>query len=178
MGWSVKWRYINTADYGCPQARWRLWVYAVAPGQKMPDDIEPTHGPPGSGLLPYVTVRQALASIPATATLHDPAAQAEKFLRTGRPDLVVAGWDQPLKHLITTQGPLALHPDKRPFTIREVMCLQGFPVGYELIGRYGGSPNRTEAMKMIGDAVAPGPSKFHYLNAKEALRVTDEEMAT
>uniref|UniRef100_A0A2D3UP17 DNA (cytosine-5-)-methyltransferase n=1 Tax=Ramularia collo-cygni TaxID=112498 RepID=A0A2D3UP17_9PEZI len=152
MGFSVKWRTIKAADHGGPNARLRLWLYATCPGQNMPEDIQPTHGPIGSGLIPYVTVRQALANIPAGATLHDPEAQAEKFRLTGKPSLPLAEWDKPLKHIIPTAGPQALHPDGRPFTIREAMCLQGFPFHYQLI-------------------VA------HYASLKEALRFTDEELA-
>lgn len=146
----------------------------------MPSLVQSTHGPPGSGLRPYMTVREAIANIPAHATLHDPEEQVRRFRsRRGTSALPVAEWDKPLKHLITRSGPKALHPSgTRRFTVRETLCLQGFRMDYHHIGSEdGGEPSRTASMGMAGDAVPPKPAAPYFASAKEALRVTDEEIA-
>lgn len=179
MGFSVEWKIISFADTGGANKRARLWIWATCPGQQMPKDVQPSHGPPESGLRPYVTVREAISNIPASATMHNPAELARKFRTTGKPALPPAEWDQPLKHLITTKGPHALHPDgQRPFTVRETLCLQGFPHEYHYVGSSDeGEISRTAAMEMAGDAVPPIPSAPYFASAKEALRITDEDVA-
>lgn len=177
MGFSVEWKIVRLADTGNPQNRLRLWIVATCPGQRMPEDVQPTHGRPGSGLRPHVTVRQAISNIPAFASMHNPQELEEKFRRTGKPVLAPAQWDMPLRELIATSGPKALHPDgKRAFTVREALCLQGFPVDYHLVG--GDKPlSRTEAMTMVGDAVPPKAMAPFFARIKQALRITDEEIA-
>lgn len=180
MGFSVEWKLISFAETGGPNKRPRLWIFATCPGQKMPEDVQATHGPPGSGLRPYVTVREAISNIPATATMHDPQVLVEKFRRAGgKSALPTAEWDKPLQHLIPTCGPRALHPSgTRPFTVRETLCLQGFGTRYHYIGGENGEPpTRTESMAMAGDAIPPKSAVAYFASAKEALRVTDEEMA-
>jgi site-specific DNA-cytosine methylase len=57
------------------------------------------------------------------------------------------------------------------------MRLQGFGDHYQVKGKHGGHPTRTEAMTMIGDAVPPKAMAPYFARVKEALRVTDEEVA-
>lgn len=179
MGFSVEWKVISFAETGGPNKRARLWMFATCPGQKMPEDVQPSHGPSGSGLRPYVTVREAIADIPAHATLHDPREQTERFRRNGGSVLPTADWDKPLHHLIPTSGPRALHPSgTRPFTVRETLCLQGFGSHYHYVGGEDGQPpTRTDAMGMAGDAIPPKPAAPYFARAKEALLVTDQEIA-
>lgn len=142
----------------------------------MPNYPGASHGPPGSGLKPYVTVRKAISNIPAWATMHNPDELERSFTGSALP---AAEWDRPLHHLITRSGPLALHPSgKRLFTVREVLRLQGFPDDYIYLGDEGNAPpKRTHAMAMAGDAVPPKPTAPYFAAVKEALRKTDEEVA-
>ncbi|KAI5369820.1 Putative C-5 cytosine methyltransferase, S-adenosyl-L-methionine-dependent methyltransferase [Septoria linicola] len=176
IGFSVEWRIINFADTSNAQRRKRLIIFAACPGQQMPEFPEATHGPPGSGLLPYVTVRQAIANIPTWATMHNPAELEASYTGGNQP---IAEWDKPLQHLIATCGPLALHPSgRRRFTVRETLRLQGFPDRYEYVGDEGdGPPTRTKAMAMAGDAVPPAAAAPYFAAMKEALRKTDKEIA-
>lgn len=121
---------------------------------------------------------EAISNIPADATMHDPRVQADNFRSKGSV-LPIAEWDQPLQHVIPTSGPWALHPSgTRKFTVRETLCLQGFGTHYQYIGdQYGNPPTRTTSMETAGDAVPPMPVVPYFASAKEALRITDEEMA-
>lgn len=58
IGFSIEWKTVSFAETGGPNKRRRLWIFAACPGQQMPGDIKATHGPPGSGLRLYVTVRR------------------------------------------------------------------------------------------------------------------------
>lgn len=142
----------------------------------MPVYPKATHGPPGSGLKPYLTVGKAISKIPAWATMHNPEELEASF--TGS-TLSAAEWDKPLQRLIATCGPTALHPSgRRRFTVRETLRLQGFPDSYEYRGDEGHlPPTRTAANAMAGDAVPPKAAAPFFAAMKEALRKTDEEIA-
>jgi DNA (cytosine-5)-methyltransferase 1 len=54
---------VNAADYGVPQHRKR-WVFiAVRGAEDVPFPPVPTHGPEGSGLVPYNTVRSVVEDL-------------------------------------------------------------------------------------------------------------------
>lgn len=59
-------RVLNSADYGAPQARKRAVIIGHHRDLPAPGFPEPTHSPDGAeGLLPYLTVRDALRVVPA-----------------------------------------------------------------------------------------------------------------
>lgn len=53
LGYQVEWRQLRACDYGTPTTRNRLFVIARRDGKPIVWP-EPTHGPEGSGLKPYV----------------------------------------------------------------------------------------------------------------------------
>ncbi|KAL9031499.1 MAG: hypothetical protein Q9196_000478 [Gyalolechia fulgens] len=119
LGFSIRWKVFNLAEYGLPQARRRLIVFASCPGERLPEYPEPTHGP---GRLPFATINDAIGRIPQGASDHDV---------TGAPKRNAQPYDGnlPLRNCITTAGSLDCHPNgKRSFTDRELACLQGFPL--------------------------------------------------
>ena len=64
-GYRVAAQVLDAADYGVPQHRKRVFVVGVK--ADLPDHIlypVQTHGEPGSGYLPWKTVREALAGLP------------------------------------------------------------------------------------------------------------------
>lgn len=77
QGWLTSWALLDAADYGVPQHRRRLFLLGLR--ERLPFAWPaPTHGPGGLlGLLPWVTVRQALGlaydepSPTVTATEHE-----------------------------------------------------------------------------------------------------------
>lgn len=64
LGYEVHWKVLNAADYGVPQNRLRLFVVGVPKGTPFAFP-EPTHGPHSRNNTPHVSVRTALADVPA-----------------------------------------------------------------------------------------------------------------
>lgn len=70
-GYSFRWRVLNAADHGVPQARPRLFVVGVPKRRRVPELPEPTHGGrwerrlTGTAGHPHVTARTALAGLVA-----------------------------------------------------------------------------------------------------------------
>nr|WP_285855639.1 DNA cytosine methyltransferase [Paenibacillus camelliae] len=54
LGYQVEWKELRACDYGAPTIRKRLFLLARCDGKPIVFP-EPTHGPEGSGLLPYKT---------------------------------------------------------------------------------------------------------------------------
>ncbi len=83
LGYQVVWKVIDAVDHGVPQRRKRLLVVASRVAE--PRLPAPTHGPDGSGLLPYVTVRQTIGNLARTSdspdTLHRARCHSELALR-------------------------------------------------------------------------------------------------
>jgi DNA (cytosine-5)-methyltransferase 1 len=68
LSYTVAWKVILAADYGVAQLRERIFIVGVRESSTPFTFPEPTHAPNKSnlfGLLPYTTVRQALAGLPA-----------------------------------------------------------------------------------------------------------------
>ena len=71
-GYSLDLRVLNAADYGAPQARRRAVLIGHREDVDAPGFPDPTHSPGGAGgLIPYRTVRQALAGVPAQPDMDD-----------------------------------------------------------------------------------------------------------
>ena len=65
-GYSLDLRVLNAADYGAPQVRKRAVLIGHREDVDAPGFPEPTHSLGGAnGLIPYRTVRRALAGVPA-----------------------------------------------------------------------------------------------------------------
>lgn len=184
-GYSASWQVLNLAEYGLAQARRRLIIMSVCPGQKMPMWPARTHGQNYSlRLQPFMTTNQAIANIPPEAKHHDVAAsripgvpQPRAHRATEVPTsmtgprggrrLVVPG-NEPLRALIMTSGVQGLHPSgSRYFTVREQMRLQGFDDWHELCGR------RTEMCRQVGNAVPPLFMAQLYREVVKALGESD-----
>ena len=59
LGYRIAWKILDAASYGAPTHRRRLFIVARCDG----NDVawpEPTHGPEGSGLLPYRTAAECI----------------------------------------------------------------------------------------------------------------------
>ncbi|THX01996.1 S-adenosyl-L-methionine-dependent methyltransferase [Aureobasidium pullulans] len=155
MGYSVRWGLQNLSEFGVPQSRKRLIMIASCPGHPLPDFPKPTHGP---GLLPFVTVAEALA--PVTPGL--PNHILPKIIRPGRyrpysPHQLLPG-------CITTTGGQNWHPNgARLYTVRELACLQTFPLDHVFIG------TRGQTMCQVGNAVPPRYSKLLYQEIMKVL---------
>ncbi|KAL8845972.1 MAG: hypothetical protein Q9221_008904 [Calogaya cf. arnoldii] len=156
LGFSVRWRVLNLAQYGVPQARKRLVVIASCPGERLPGFPQPTHG---AGLRPFTTVNEAIQGIPEGFPNHDPNSAARR-------NLLAYNGNVPLRNCVTTGGSLDTHPSgRRGFTIRELACLQSFPLRH-IFGKVG-------VKKQIGNAVPPVFAQVLFNHIRRWLEAID-----
>ncbi|KAE9978273.1 hypothetical protein EG327_007455 [Venturia inaequalis] len=162
-GYNVRWKVDQFADYGLPASRNRVVIIAARIGVPLPEFPKATHGPPGSGLASYRTVRDAISKIPVTASWHldyqSPYAISKPAYdaRTAK------------SSCITRNGGNRPHPSgKRPFTPREMASLQGFPDSYAFVGS-----GVTEVRKQIGNAIPPNVWKHYVKSCVDTLERFD-----
>jgi DNA (cytosine-5)-methyltransferase 1 len=113
LGYGVRCEIVRAADFGVPQMRKRLVMVGIR-GRSAIDFPQPSHG---DGLLPYVTVREAIGDLPdagefgETGVLnHEPTAHsAQMVARLKR----VAPGKRELRSFHDR-----LHPDKLSYTLR------------------------------------------------------------
>ncbi|KAL8944798.1 MAG: hypothetical protein Q9216_000220 [Gyalolechia sp. 2 TL-2023] len=158
LGFSVRWKVFNLAEYGLPQARRRLIVFASCPGERLPEFPEATHGP---GRISFATINDAIGRIPSDAPDHDVAGAAKRNAPRYNGDL-------PLRNCITTGGSLDYHPDgKRTFTDRELACLQGFPLEHV----FGSNKKKMQ----IGNSFPPLAAKVFFACILRHLEESDRQ---
>ncbi|MBB3227839.1 DNA (cytosine-5)-methyltransferase 1 [Luteibacter sp. Sphag1AF] len=69
IGYTPTFSVVNAADFGAPQARMRFVMICSRDNVAIPS-LTPTHGEPGSDLLPYATVRQAIEDLQGDPGQH------------------------------------------------------------------------------------------------------------
>ena len=182
LGFSVRWNVFDLRDFGLPQPRKRLFVVAswyvvgtfapnlllihASPGEPLPSFPRPTHvNPLYRHLSPdrraWTTVNQAITGIPTNCSLHN-LHSVERLHK--------APYDgnKPLPSTITCGTGHSYHPSgSRKFTLREIACLQGFPLEH-VFGPKG-------ARKQIGNAVPPIVAKTFFETIVSHLRKVDNE---
>ncbi|KAK6537805.1 hypothetical protein TWF694_010710 [Orbilia ellipsospora] len=176
MGYSVKYAVLNAAQYGVPSKRKRLVLIACCPGETLADFPNPTHfyssdpfEPMPVGLQRAVTLREAITRIPRFSPDHD-----IEILETVAPSslkLPPHEWDQPFRSTIKCGGgEYNLHPSRnRKFTLRELACLQSFPIDHLFYGKRG------EKMRQIGNAFPPKLVGAVMESVRKHLEKTDDE---
>lgn len=81
QGYEVKWKELRACDYGAPTIRKRFFMIARCDGKPI-EFPEPTHGPEGSGLLPYRTAADIIDwSIPTKSIFTRKKSLAENTQR-------------------------------------------------------------------------------------------------
>ena len=160
IGYNVKYKILNAADYGVPQTRLRVIIVGVR------KDIDweyeypaPTHAKDGENNLPiWVSVSQALSEIPNPDKKNDiPNHTYSKY------KLNINGYlghrlldpNKPAP-TVTARGDnrggvvILPHPNgKRRMSCRELASVQSFPLDYEFCG------NNSSIYRQIGNAVPP-----------------------
>ena len=152
----VGWWLLNAADYGVPQHRRRVIIWAGSAPLQAP---RATHGDPskarqgdlfGPGVLPWVSMGEALgvsAEVCATTGDH----------KKGRPVLPVVGPSPAVRANMgkdpqpwTQAGtPFIDGPERRRLTVAEAARLQDFPDGHPWQGP------KTAQYRQVGNAVPP-----------------------
>ncbi|KAI9675836.1 MAG: hypothetical protein M1829_003262 [Trizodia sp. TS-e1964] len=184
VGFSVRWKLINCAEYGAPQKRMRIFAIGswslsssslcptlyflltdvASPGEALPSFPDPTHSDDievrrRTGLKPFVSVNKAIGNIALDSQLHNLAEVQGRNLPPYSADL-------PLPRCITTCGGQNFHPSgKRDFTVREFASLQAFPL-HHIFGK-------KKAKRQIGNAVPPVVMEVFVKHIVRALREAD-----
>jgi DNA (cytosine-5)-methyltransferase 1 len=137
------------------------------PGEKLPKFPAPTHGEPGSGLKPYVKIKDAINNIPQEATHQDMISDSRN------PDTLTPFSEDSFAKCITTSGgQYNHHPSgERKYSVREMACLQGFPTNHAF-----SESGIGQAMRQVGNAVPPTLAKAWFEKVIESLRETDNGM--
>lgn len=145
----------------------------------MPSFPAATHGDPRTvqnPLQPYETIRNAIDGLTVQEPDHmyyiDEVVGSQTWISEP-----TAG-NEPLKHTITSKGVNLRHPDNwRPYTVRELACLQGFPRDYEFIGgltrKKQPNDGLTEKKRQFGNAVPPTMAKALLDEIIPSLRQAD-----
>ncbi|KAI0535994.1 S-adenosyl-L-methionine-dependent methyltransferase [Xylaria digitata] len=165
LGYSFSWDILRFQEYGVPSIRRRLIWIASCPGEALPPFPMPTNAENNRDLPPPVTIRDVLASIePGNRDpLHDvqgmllKAKNSKKFPRGPYDDRCQVG-------TITTSGSEWAHNSgERNFTLRELACLQGFPMNYTFLG------SMTQISRQIGNAFPPVVVEILYRHLRKWL---------
>ena len=165
IGYNADYQTLNAADFGAPQARKRVIFIAIRNDLPFEEDFpEPTHG---SGLIPYMTVRDAigdLADHPEDKEWsHVFAVHKTSYRERIRNTPIGASvnpnyrdaWyrqppDKPARTVKANNGGVFIHYERdRTMTPRELLRLQSFPDDYQFSGCKG------DILKQIGNAVPP-----------------------
>lgn len=119
-------------------------MIAACPGERLPPWPAPTHGPRAvNGLKAIVTEAAAFRHLRRNTNLHDihAARRRNEIPRTGH---------MPFQGTIVCSGATKPHYDgTRDYTLRELACLQGFPLQHVFAG------GKSAVIKQIGNAFAP-----------------------
>ena len=162
VGYTVQYKLLNSADYGVPQTRRRVFIVGVRNDLNIHFGYpEPTHSKGGeNNLRPWVSVREAFANLPdpdgeyAHTVPNNEYSQYKVVLngyigkRPVNPDLpaptVTGRGDR-------RGGAVVLpHPNgTRRMTIRELATIQSFPEDFKFIGA------KTHCYRQIANAVPP-----------------------
>ncbi|OTB00489.1 hypothetical protein M426DRAFT_26533 [Hypoxylon sp. CI-4A] len=174
--YSVRWGIVNLLAWGAASQRRRLIVIGSGPGEELPPFPVATHSQDietGDGTRPYRTVRKILRKIPPNR-VNDPLHRPNMMNRINNPR-----WDPniPLLRTITCGGGIGNYhySGKRPFTLRELAMLQGFPLEYQF--------QTPEQKRQIGNAFPPLVVATLYkhirrwLEEKDHIRAGEDELS-
>lgn len=184
LGYHTEYRILNSADYGLPQTRRRVIVIGAKVGIPIifPAPTHACNASPSSGILPWVSAREALddladapedrdwshifvkhspqflARIHATLPGESATPQYPESFRRLRAD-------QPAPTVKGSTGGVAIHYSKdRVVTPREMARLQGFPDDYRFIGA------KRDLWLMLSNAVPCGLARAVACSVREMLR--------
>jgi len=160
LGYKVKKKVLNAANYGVPQTRERVIIVGVRNDLEFDYNYPPeTHNADGSnGLKKWVSVSEALSHLPDpdmpnNVFNHDYSKYKLKFngylghrkLNPDKPAPTVTARGDDKGGVVILPHPNA----ERRMSCREVATVQSFPVDYKFMG------NRSSVYRQIGNAVPP-----------------------
>ena len=159
-GYRIQRRLFNTADYGVPQARWRVIIAGTREDLHSSFDYDypkPTHSRDGAGSFSrWITIGDALRSVPDPDESHcllNHISSQYKVTNRNFTGHRTTNPDMPSPTILARGngkgGVCALqHPrNHRRMSIREQAIIQTFPLGFEFIGRM------NSCYRQVGNAV-------------------------
>jgi DNA (cytosine-5)-methyltransferase 1 len=161
MNYQLRWCILDSSDYGDPQERKRITVWAAREDMILPSIPLPTHGV-GEGMLRKRTVKDAISSLEVfkpsvgrehRAPIHINGVKVDNHSVPSRipgPEDFDSGLleaDLPSR-TVKCNIHLVHYNEERFISVREAACLQSFPWDYQLI-----AGDRAKQYEMIGNAM-------------------------
>ncbi|KAI9652895.1 MAG: hypothetical protein M1831_006324 [Alyxoria varia] len=156
-GYSVRYKVLNFANYGLPQERKRLILFASCPGGVLPTFPKPTHGPCGTFSQRWTTIHDWIDEVRPSHGNHHPVNHMNSAVTSAH---------RQLRGLISCSGTTDIHPSgQRKYTVRELARLMTLPLNWVF------PQMQTEgAMKrQIGNMVPPIVMKVLLGHVADAL---------
>lgn len=154
LGYTVKYKLFNTADYGVPQTRERVIIVGVRNGLK--SEIQwpkPTHSNNDVNLKPWLTIKDAIGDL-EDYSIHNSLPNngySKAKLFKGKQGNTITKADKPAPTMRAEHhGNIEFHyllP--RRLSAREAARIQSFPDNFVFV------KSTTDAYRQIGNAVAP-----------------------
>ena len=157
MNYQVRVQVLVSSDYGDPQKRRRLILFAARGDCILPTMPEPTHGI-GGGLLPIKTCKDALHMLekhtPSSSKSSGSILLGNKIIfnhiipgkKTDEEDFTLIE-DEPSRTILARARPHRHYNGKRYISVREAACLQSFPITHQFHG------SLTNQYAQVGNAV-------------------------
>lgn len=160
LGYCVKYKVLNAADYGVPQTRQRVFIVGVRNDVKWEYEFPaPTHDKnEANGLAKWVSVSEALEDIPDPDLENDLPNHTYSKYKLNINGYIGHRLLDPTKPAPTVtargdnKGGVVIHPHpngQRRMSCRELATVQSFPLYYEFAG------NNSSVYRQIGNAVPP-----------------------
>ena len=154
LGYNVKYKVFNAADYGVPQTRERVIIVGVR--NDLDADIEwpkPTHSVANKNLKPWLTIKDAIGDL-EDENIHNSlpnSGYSKAKLFIGKQGNTVTQADKPAPTMRAEHhGNIEFHYSlNRRLSAREAARIQSFPDDFVFI------KSTTDAYRQIGNAVAP-----------------------
>lgn len=174
-GYRVHFRILDSADYGVPQHRERLFIVGLRDGEFL--FPRPTHGEDALGIEPHCSALEAIKGVNPSQIGFSLGGEFGHLLADIPPGLNYSFYTEKMGHpkpvfawrskfsdflykadperpvrTIKAQGGQYTGPfswENRPFTVSELKRLQSFPDDYQIVG------NRQACVEQIGNSVPP-----------------------
>ena len=154
LGYKVKYKLFNTADYGVPQSRERVIIIGIRNDINTDFEwIKPTHSSTDKKLLPWVTIKEAISDLENEEkhkSLPNYGYSKAKYLE-GKQGNAITKADKPAPTMRAEHhGNIEFHYKlPRRLSAREAARIQSFPDNFVFV------QSVSDAYRQIGNAVAP-----------------------